>query len=310
MPSSKIVPTPPSPPPTSSVRLPSRRSALIIGTLGVALIVGLLFAATRGDRHPLGQTTAGVEVGHIHGIGIDPGSGRLYIGAHRGTFSVTPDGAVAPVGAVRNDTMAFTVTGPGRFLASGHPELGTDQPVHLGLIESRDAARTWDPVSLSGAADFHALDVGGGGRTWGVDSARQLLLSSNDGLVWGTVTRGQFIDVAADPAGEDIALATTGTGELRSYDPAGKSAGLPDTPPLTFIDWSERDLLVGLHPDGTVLVSTTTASSWETAGQVPGRPSALEVSDDAWYAASDQGLYLSTDDGKSWQALFTYDRSP
>lgn len=34
--------------------------------------------------------------------------------------------------------------GPGRFLASGHPAPGTDQPAHLGVIESRDAAGSWE----------------------------------------------------------------------------------------------------------------------------------------------------------------------
>ncbi|GEP38122.1 hypothetical protein NPS01_17850 [Nocardioides psychrotolerans] len=294
----------------SLVRRPSRGSALIIGTLGVTLIAALLFAATRGDQHSTPRTTAGVDVGHIHGIGVDPGSDQLYIGAHLGTFSVTPEGTVQPVGVVRNDTMAFTVTGPGRFLASGHPEIGTDQPVHLGLIESRDAAATWESVSLAGDADFHALDTATGGRTWGADSARGLLLTSTDTRSWDTVASGQFIDVAADPAGQDIALVTTGTGQLRFYDPTGTSTAVPDSPTLTFIDWAAPDLLVGLGPDGTVFASTSTASSWERVGQVPGRPSALEVTDTGWYAASDQGLFSSTSSGSSWQPLFTYDSAP
>ncbi len=302
--------SPPPDPLSSSGRMSSPRSALVIATLGAALVAGLLFAVTRGDEHTAPQAAGGVEVGHIHGIGVDPADGQLYIGAHLGTFSVTPEGTVEPVGAVRNDTMAFTVTGPGRFLASGHPELGTDQPVHLGLIESRDAATTWEPVSLAGGADFHALDVATDGRTWGIDSARGLLLTSTDNRSWDTVANDQFIDLAADPTAQDVTLATTGTGQLRFYDPAGTSTAVPGSPTLTFIDWAAPDLLVGLGPDGTVYTSTGTASVWQPAGRVPGQPSALEVTTTGWYAASDQGLFSSTTSGTSWEPVFTYGTAP
>ncbi|WP_309650723.1 F510_1955 family glycosylhydrolase [Nocardioides sp.] len=310
MPSSKITSTARLPGPTSRPRMPSPRSALIIAALAVALIAALLFALTRADRHPAAQASGGVEVGHIHGIGVDPADGQLYIGAHLGTFSVTGEGTVEPVGDVRNDTMAFTVAGPGRFLASGHPELGTDHPVHLGLIESRDAATTWEPVSLAGDADFHALDVATDGRTWGIDSARGLLLTSSDNRSWDTVAQGRFIDLAADPTGQDVTLATTGTGQLRFYDPAGTSTAVPGSPTLTFVDWAAPDLLVGLGPDGTVYTSTGTASEWQRAGRVPGQPSALEVTTTSWYAASDQGLFSSTTSGTSWEPVFTYGTAP
>lgn len=286
-------------------RLPSRWRALGVGSVSLAMLGGLWFATTRDDEQPSQVAAGGVEVGHIHGIGVDPGDGQLYVGAHLGMFSVAPDGAVAAVGEERNDTMAFTVAGPGRFLASGHPELGSEQPVHLGLIESRDAAGSWESVSLAGESDFHALEVAMG-RTWGVDSARGLLLTSTDNREWETVAQGPFIDVAADPAGADVVLATTGAGELRFYDTAGSTTGIAQAPVLTFIDWPIQEQLVGLGPDGSVLVSATTGSSWEQVGQVPGQPTALEVTESEWYAASDQGLFSSVDDGSSWQPVFTF----
>ncbi|CAN5484304.1 hypothetical protein BH09ACT12_BH09ACT12_23940 [soil metagenome] len=282
----------------------SRRRGLTIGGLGLALLGASLFAATRSDEQPLP-----VAVGHIHGIGVDPADGRLFIGAHLGVFSVADDATVIPIGQERNDTMAFTVVGPGRFLASGHPAFGSDQPVHLGLIESTDAANSWESVSLTGESDFHSLEVTAG-RTWGVDSARGKLLTSTDNLDWETVAQGSFIDVATDPGPDDSVLATTDVGELRSYDTTGRSTGIPDAPVMTFIDWPAPDLLVGLAPDGSVLVSATGGSGWERAGKVPGQPSALEVTDSRWYAASDQGLFSSVDTGSSWQALITYGDPP
>jgi photosystem II stability/assembly factor-like uncharacterized protein len=288
---------------------PSRGAKAFIGAAGLGLVAALSIAAVRDDDHSPAAAD-GVEVGHIHGIGVDPADGQLYIGAHLGTFGVDDDGAVEPVGAVRNDTMAFTVTGPGRFLASGHPEPGSDQPVHLGLIESSDAATSWQPVSLAGLADFHAIDVGAEGRTWAADSARGLLLTSTDFAEWDVVARGSFIDVAVDPAGDDSALATTGAGELRSYDAAGEVVPVPGAPTLTFLDRSEQGWIVGLDPSGRVMVSTDDAGTWDGSGQVPGQPSALEVSEKGWYAASDRGLFFSDDSGSTWDPLFTYGDTP
>jgi hypothetical protein len=51
--------------------------------------------------------------------------------------------------------MGLTVVGADRFLGSGHPDVQTDCPPLLRLIESTDAARSWPSVPLLGDADFH-----------------------------------------------------------------------------------------------------------------------------------------------------------
>ena len=56
--------------------------------------------------------------------------------------------------------MGFTVVGPGplpRFRPSRGRGREEKLPPFLGLIESRDAGRTWRAVSLQGEADFHVL---------------------------------------------------------------------------------------------------------------------------------------------------------
>ena len=57
--------------------------------------------------------------------------------------------------------MGFTVTGPDRFLGSGHPDGREGLPPFLGLIRSTDAGRTWERVSLLGKRDFHVLEAAG-----------------------------------------------------------------------------------------------------------------------------------------------------
>ena len=110
------------------------------------------------------QETAALE--HIHGLGVDPADGRLFIATHNGLFTAA-EGETTPtqVGTSSQDIMGFSVVGPNRFVASGHPGLDQDLPGNLGLIESRDGGRTWKNISLLGEADFHVLEAWKAGST-------------------------------------------------------------------------------------------------------------------------------------------------
>src|SRR5450756_1242855 len=60
-------------------------------------------------------------------------------------------------GRSRRRLDGFSVAGPGHFYASGHPGDGVDLPAPVGLMETRDAGKTWSVRSLGGESDFHAL---------------------------------------------------------------------------------------------------------------------------------------------------------
>jgi hypothetical protein len=49
----------------------------------------------------------------------------------------------------------------------------------LGLIQSRDAGRSWRPLSLLREADFHALQVAHG-LVYGYDATGQRFMVSDD----------------------------------------------------------------------------------------------------------------------------------
>ena len=84
---------------------------------------------------------------HVHGLGVNPADGALFIATHTGLFRAEPgERRAVRVGDRFQDTMGFTVTGPDRFLGSGHPDGREDLPPFLGLIRSTDAGRTWQPV--------------------------------------------------------------------------------------------------------------------------------------------------------------------
>jgi photosystem II stability/assembly factor-like uncharacterized protein len=197
--------------------------------------------------------------------------------------------------------MAFTVAGPRHFLASGHPGAGDDGPPHLGLIESRNAGKTWKALALQGKADFHALDLAGT-TLYGYDSQSGQLMSTTDWRTFRNVGPFALADIAADPRDNGVVLATTATG-LVAVDSTSGDATPMDAPRLVFIDWPEPNLLVGLGEDGTVHLSADSGKSWKSRGRVAGRPAALEVTAGDWYAASEQGLFRSSDDGATWKPL-------
>jgi hypothetical protein len=194
-------------------------AVLALAGLLVALVGGaVLFSVVRADEEP--TIPPGLLVGdpgpvHVHGLGIDPVDGSLFIATHSGTWRVADgENRAERVGDSHQDTMGFTVVGPRHFLGSGHPDLNEARekglPPHLGLIESNDAGKTWRPVSLLGAADFHILRTSGT-RIYGYDA-------SGDRRTEGG--RGAF-----DPRRDARRQAVSSTG-MPSGSPARRGAAL------------------------------------------------------------------------------------
>jgi photosystem II stability/assembly factor-like uncharacterized protein len=164
---------------------------------------------------------------HVHGLGIDPADGMLLAGTHHGTFRVGEDGDVGQVGPVQ-DFMGFTVVGAEHYLASGHPGPGQDGPGNLGLIESTDGGRTWRTASLSGEADFHALEARHG-RVYGHSGG--VLMVSEDMRTWQQRAAVPLADLAVSPDDPQTVLATTEQGvavsadEGRNFELVGNHSG-------------------------------------------------------------------------------------
>jgi len=255
-----------------------------------------------GGAPPATTGPAGDQAfGHVHGLGIDPTDNGLYVASHMGVFKQTGEG-FERIADRWQDTMAFTVVGPDHFLASGHPDMREDKPVHLGLIESTDAAETWESLSLEGRADFHALEPAGE-LLYGYDSQTQTLMVTSDRREWQDLTRLPVVDLAADPNDADSLMITDGSGRLMRMQAGLQPQLVPDAPRLVFIDWPEEDLLVGLAPDGSVFRSTDGGASWQELRPIEGPPEALAVTTDRWYAATEQGVYVSEDDGSTWSSV-------
>lgn len=239
-------------------------------------------------------------LGHVHGLGTDPADGVLYVASHMGVFRVAEGSDATRVADRWQDTMAFTVVGPRHFLASGHPDLEEDLPPHLGLIESKDAAETWRPVSLQGKADFHALDAVEG-RLYGFDSVSGTLAMSETGRTWRSIDRTRVIDLAADPGEPGRLLATSTQGKLLEYDvDARRRSPVRSSPPLILVDWLVDKRLVGVSPSGEVHLSVDRGRTWRRVARLAGEIHALDVVDRAWHIATSRGVFRSTDDGETW----------
>ncbi|KQY57392.1 hypothetical protein ASD66_16800 [Nocardioides sp. Root151] len=242
-------------------------------------------------------------LGHVHGIGVDPADGALYAATHVGVMRIEDNGSLTRIADRWQDTMAFTVVGPGRFLGSGHPDLREDLPPHLGLIETVDAAETWSSLSLLGEADFHALDVAGK-RIYAYDAMSNQLLTSTDKKRWSALSRGQVTDLVINPDNPRQVLVASPTGRLQQRRLGQRAATtLRDAPPLQYLAWPEPGELAGIAPTGEVYASTDGGDTWTVRGIVPGVPAAFDIAGRVWHAASDQGLYRSQDGGNTWEPL-------
>ncbi|MFC7715809.1 hypothetical protein [Nonomuraea recticatena] len=146
----------------------------MIKNCAVALALAIGLTACGSDNpapEPAAQPSSDPGVGHVHGLGVDPATGKTYVAGHFGLFTLE-NKKLLRVGDRDADHMGFTVAGPKTFYASGHPaeaDITAGQAPHLGLIRSTDSGLTWEQVALAGKADFHALQVAGA-TVYGYDS--------------------------------------------------------------------------------------------------------------------------------------------
>ncbi|HWJ65110.1 MAG TPA: PQQ-binding-like beta-propeller repeat protein [Nocardioides sp.] len=259
----------------------------------------LLAAGCAGDVQQA-PSSDDQTVGHIHGVGIDPADDSLYVATHHGLFHVDDSGEPTRVADRWQDAMAFTIVGPGHFLASGHPDLREDLPPHLGLIESTDAGESWRPLALQGEADFHVLEPAGD-VLYAYDATTGRLLRTEDRATFEEVLTGPLISVAATDSG--AVFATTGEGRVVSIDPATGRTRPLGGPVTVHLDTTADGTLVGIGPDGVVRLSDNAGSTWQEAGSIGAQPAAFTITDRGWYAATEDTVLRSGDAGRTWDLV-------
>jgi hypothetical protein len=253
--------------------------------------------ATEGDPGPV----------HVHGVGVDPADGALLIATHTGLFRA-PRGSerAQRVGDRWQDTMGFTIVGPGQYLGSGHPDLRDDLPPFLGLIESRDAGRQWRALSLQGKVDFHVLEargtrIYGHGSDWNTQRP-VFMVSDDEGRSWQSLHAPEpLIALAIDPGDPDRLIAA---GERRAYLSTNGGRDWSDAPAPTtgLLAWT-RDGIYLAARDGRVLESADVGRTWNVVNDLGGEPAAFDsgLGDQLLIALHDGTIKRSEDGGKTWE---------
>ena len=275
---------------------------LTLALVAVLAVAGCAHGGEETSSAPEADDTGPV---HVHGLGVNPADGALFIATHTGLFRAPRGEPEAErVGESYQDTMGFTVVGADRFLGSGHPdarEISEGEPPLLGLIESRDAGEHWRRVSLSGQADFHVLRYVRG-RIYGYDAtSNRILVSRDSGRTWMQRTApAPLIDLVVDPASASRLLAVAGDGLYRSRD--GGASWLRVSRAAGFLAWPSTRRLLLVDGRGSIFASTDGGRAWDALGTVGGEPSAfIAVSERDLYAALHDGtVKRSRDGGRSW----------
>jgi hypothetical protein len=280
----------------------SSRTAVLVAVgvvTALVVLIGAVVLASGGD-----EDTAAVEVAHVHGLGVDPQDDTLYAGTHYGLIRLPEQGEPTRVADRVQDFMGFTVVGPGRYLASGHPGEGQDGPSSLGLIESTDGGQTWESLSLAGEADFHALEARHG-RVYGLNALTGEFMVSEDKQTWDTRGTLPMADFAVSPDDPEALLATTEQGLARSEDGGDTYTAVPNAPLLQLVSWAADGTIIGAAPDGTVHASTDGGQTWQQRGSLDAPPHALTATSSSdVFAAVDGAILASTDGGRSFDVRY------
>lgn len=262
---------------------------LILGAIAVVLLVRASTEPAATDLQAETPADAEIPLQHVHGLGIDPLQGTLYAATHSGLVRFSGHGGAEHVGDNR-DLMGFTVLGPDRFLASGHPDVAGIRdglPGHLGLLESTNGGADWSIVSLGGEADLHAI-AHADGQVYAVDSKNGRFLASSDLRTWESRAPSAATSMAIDPENHQRVVAADGA-ELQVTGDGGRTWRPLQGPPLLYVAWSTGTGLWGVTADGSTHVRAPSDGTWRELNRLPGEPQAVLSDGATMYAAAHVG---------------------
>jgi len=182
-----------------------------------------------------------------------------------------------------------------------------------GIARSVDGGRSWRLVVVGGRQQLavHSLIVGPNGHTLYAGTTNGVWATTDMGRTWRALfVRGEprpALSLLVRPLGTPVILAGTGAGIVysgdggRTWGPTG--GGLQGTVYALLADGRSRNLLAGT--DAGLYLSRDTGASWHRVSVPPELTVSALTSDNqrALYAASNQGVYRSLDDGVNWVPL-------
>jgi hypothetical protein len=277
---------------------------MLVAAVLVLAACGSSTAAGTGVTRAGSTWGSGLPGERVHGVARNPSDGKVYLATHQGLFRYDK-GVPVRVGPIVN-MMGFSIAGPDRFYASGHPGAGVNLPGPVGLMETLDAGKTWSVLSTGRWLDFHALTSSHKG-VLGYDG---VLRSSFDGEMWKQVAiAARPSSLAAAPDGLRI-LATTASGVMISKDQGSSWAPLHAAPQLLLAAWADDATAAGVTGTGHLAVTTNVGATWTTAKARVDSAQAISASRTRHgtleiLVVTDSGIQRSLDSGASFSPLGT-----
>jgi photosystem II stability/assembly factor-like uncharacterized protein len=251
----------------------------------------------------------------IGSIAVDPKDGTVILGTGLGLFRLEkgakeaeritgelqgPDGS----GAISSN-LVVRYAGPGELIASGHPEGSGGLPENLGIVRSRDAGDTWEPVVELGVSDYHILQATGK-RVVGVKADETDIQVAPD-VSAGFAARTPPdvpLDVAYDPQDPKRMIVATKQGTYTSANEGG-SWRPRDAIATEQLAWHKSDALYRGDPGGIIKVSADGGESWEDVGTVgmPLNELAVDAGGALYASVAGGEVKRSSDGGKTWTTL-------
>ena len=251
----------------------------------------------------------------IGSIAVDPKDGTVMLGTGLGLFRVAKGAGEAKhvVGELRgpdgsgpvSSNLVVRYARPGELLASGHPQGEASLPEDLGLIRSRDAGGTWEPVVDLGQADFHILQAAGDRLVVVGAEETDIRVSADGGSTFEMRTPPAMpLDVAFDAKDPARMVVATEQGIFSSSN-EGRAWRPRDAIPAAQLAWAAPDALYRADPGGLIKVSADGGATWKDRGTVGLSPNELAVDAGGDLYASVPGgeVKRSTDGGATWTRL-------
>lgn len=249
-----------------------RRAWVFLTPVGLILVLALLVAACGSPD------AEGIELAHVHGLGIDPSTPEVvFVATHFGLYVHDGDGWERR-SVDHADHMGFSLASEDVVFRSGHPDvemLGADplERTNLGVQRSVDGGQTWERLTdvLDPPVDFHAMAAT---RTeppvlLGWDSSGRGTFRSRDGGErWQRLEADglpeQVLALAATSDGS-VVYASTPQGLHRSLDEGERWEALGDEV-VGYLAVGEDPDLVYASRGEVVLRSSDGGRSWEPTG--------------------------------------------
>ena len=253
----------------------------------------------------------------VGSVDVNPADRSLWVATNTGLWRIPPAaGRPARVtGSLSTDQgdgriseqLVVRFAGPDRALASGHPPSDSALPPALGLIETRDAGKTWSSISQLGRGDFHALQLSGTVIVAAAFGEAAATVSRDGGRSFDLrVTPAALVDLAVNPEDPSRWVASTQNGLITSDDEGHSWREREPVPNIRFT-WPAADSLYRVDPGGPVKFSNDGGRTWHARGTTGGEPQALfaDAVDHLYAVLLDGTVKESRDGGATWKDRVT-----